>query len=177
MTPNGRLTHNSLPNDYHSHVNKELKRLLLASVGSDLQEQLEELVHDKSSLKYRLDIALNHLIECTEEMDELSVEADVWKSKVLASRVMIDELKTWKGRASSNCYNSHRAIERLLKEREELTHFVASCHSMLLTIGGSLGHHSSTTDTTNYGKLQVATVNPVQLLPNSQGNNNRVTVM
>lgn len=154
--------------EYHSNVNRELKRLLLASVGSDLQQELDGLVQEKTLLKQNLDISLHHLMECSEEMDQLTVECDIWRSKVLASRVLIDELTKWKMdhlKASNKC---RVAMETLLKEREELCGHISHCHQLILKISNSL-MTSSTKLSRQYGGLQVATVSPVQLLPATEG--------
>ena len=152
---------------YHSEVNRELKRLLLASLGSDVQQEIDQIVRDRSHLKQNLDITLHHLTECTEELDQVTVECDIWRSKVLASRVLIDELKEWKVQATSDSYTSQKAITTLLQEREQLSTYLTDCHSILLDIVQILGHRLSSKQLSQqYGGLQVAAVSPIQL---SQG--------
>lgn len=149
---------------YHSEVNRELKRLLLASLGSDVQQEIDQLVRDHSHLKQSLDITLHHLTECTEELDQVTVECDIWRSKVLASRVLIDELKKWKVQATSDSYTSQQAITTLLKEREKLSNYLKDCHGILFDIVQILGQRLSSKQLSQqYGGLQVAAVSPIQL--------------
>jgi hypothetical protein len=154
---------------YHENVNRELKRLLLASVGGDLEHELEKIVKEKVHLKQNLEDSIHHLMECTEDMDQLSVECDVWRSKVLASRVMIDQLTSWKTAHSVNYHQSVDAIKLLLKEREQLTHHISLCHNSIMRISKLLGQTTSSQPPHQYGGLQVATVTPVQLQPSTDG--------
>ena len=149
--------------DAQLKINTELKRLLLASVGSELGLEIEGLIRDKVRLEQRLDTSLTQLLETNEEIDSLTVECDVWKSKVLASRLLIDELKEWK---QSQYHLTHKAIETMLREREELTSTLKDTHEVVNGIGRLLQsnpvhHHKG---------VRVATVSPVQLQPSVQGN-------
>ena len=103
------------------NVNKELKRLLIASVGSDFQHQLEQIVHEKAELSCELDAASHQLITGGEEMDRMIIEGDIWRSKFLASRLLIDEFSHWKAELSAQYEESQRALQRMLQEREELS--------------------------------------------------------
>lgn len=77
-------------------VNSELKNLLVASVGEDLQSRVNLLTEDKLQLaKALLDTARN-LTTHTEQIEFLAGQCEVWRSKFLASSVMIEELARWK---------------------------------------------------------------------------------
>lgn len=77
-------------------VNSELKNLLVASVGEDLQTRVNLLTEDKLQLaKALLDTAKN-LTTHTEQIEFLAGQCEVWRSKFLASSVMIEELARWK---------------------------------------------------------------------------------
>lgn len=121
------------PDDVSIHVetNRELKRLLLASVGSDLQLHIETLVSDKSRLQYDLNRSETQLGVATEEVDHLLIECDVWRSKFLASRVMIDELMRVRSIASSSYSNCLQSLNVMLEERQTLKQHVAMCNDML----------------------------------------------
>ena len=103
------------------NVNKELKRLLIASVGSDFQHQLEQIVHEKAELSCELDAASQQLITGGEEMDRMIIEGDIWRSKFLASHLLIDEFSHWKAELSAQYEESQRALQCMLQEREELS--------------------------------------------------------
>ena len=103
------------------NVNKELKRLLIASVGSDLQRRLEQLVHEKAELSCELDSSLEQLVASGEEVDNVSIECDIWRSKFLASRLMIDELASWKAELTLQYRQSQQALQCMMQEREQLS--------------------------------------------------------
>lgn len=103
------------------NVNKELKRLLIASVGSDFQHQLEQIVHEKAELSCELDAASQQLIALGEETDRVIIEGDIWRSKFLASRLLIDEFSRWKAELSAQYEESQHALQCMLQEREQLS--------------------------------------------------------
>ena len=115
----------------HIEANRELKRLLLASVGSELEQQLESLVTEKSHLQLSLNRSIDQLNIVVEEADHLSIECDVWRSKFLASRVMIDELASDKSSLSVTQADFVQSLNALLTERDELGRHVAMCNHML----------------------------------------------
>ena len=104
-----------------ANVNKELKRLLVASVGSDFQHHLEQTVHEKAELSCELDAALQQSITSREDMDRISIDCDIWRSKFLASRLMIDELASWKAELSLKYEESQHALQCMLQERKQLS--------------------------------------------------------
>ncbi len=112
-------------------VNRELKRLLVASVGNDLQLRLEQMVREKAELSHNLDASMQQLAESCEELDRVSIECDVWRTKYLASRVMIDELASWKAELSLHFRESLRALQCLMAERREVTKELLKCHAQI----------------------------------------------
>ena len=112
-------------------INRELKRLLVAAVGSDLQLRLNQMLSEKAVLSHRLDTSLKQLADGGEEMDRVAIECDIWRSKYLASRLMIDELASWKAELSLQYKESQRALLGLLQEQKELSRSLAECISVL----------------------------------------------
>lgn len=112
-------------------VNRELKRLLVASVGSDLQHCLEQISEEKALLSHNLDASLQQLMENSEEYDRVSIECDIWRSKFLASRVMVDELAGWKAELTLQFKDSQHALKCLLDERTELCKQLVICNMEL----------------------------------------------
>lgn len=152
-------------------VNKELKRLLVASVGSDLQLRLEQMIQEKAELSYNLDASLQQLVENSEDLDRVSIECDIWRSKYLASRVMIDELAGWKAELSLHFKESLRALQCLLSERREVTKQLAKCHAEISAglESATCSNHQPPTDQDSgplpqatYVSGNVAAVSPVQ---------------
>lgn len=110
-----------------SDVNKELKRLLVASMGNDLQHCLNHIAEEKATVSHDLDTSLQQLAENYEEIDRVSIECDIWRSKFLASRLMIDELAGWKAEETRQLRESQRALQCMLKEHAELRNSLLQC--------------------------------------------------
>jgi len=67
-------------------VNCEVKKLLVASVGEDIEAQVDFLTQDKARLAADIRQYSSKMSRDFEEKEKLSVESDLWKSKFLASR-------------------------------------------------------------------------------------------
>ena len=72
-------------------VNRELKRLLVASVGDDLQYHFERLAREKNQLILENEALGRSLSHTAEQLERMSIQCDVWRSKFLASRCGRDE--------------------------------------------------------------------------------------
>ena len=114
-----------------TNVNKELKRLLVASMGSDLQHRLNQIAEEKATIAQDLDTSLQQLADNHEEIDRVSIECDIWRSKFLASRLMIDELAGWKAEVSRQLRECQRALKFMLKEHAEFRKSVIQCNHHL----------------------------------------------
>jgi len=73
-------------------VNAEVKKLLVASVGEDIEARVDFLTQDKARLAADVIQYNNRIASDFEEKEALGVESDVWKSKFLASTVIVEEL-------------------------------------------------------------------------------------
>lgn len=154
-------------------VNRELKRLLVASVGNELEAKLNQLTTEKVKLAIDLDVSVQKISEYREEVDELCVECDVWRSKFLASRVLIDELSRWGNSLFTQCSDSQKALRALLKERAIMFKDLGKCHEDLrqtLNIVGEMGELSAKgSGASRQGGAKVATVAPIQLSEQGRG--------
>ncbi|KAL5460129.1 hypothetical protein EMCRGX_G033556 [Ephydatia muelleri] len=151
--------------DIQLEVNKELKRLLIASVGSDLQVKLEQLADEKVKASQKLNSVVRQMRETTEEVDEMAIECDIWRSKFVASRVMIDELASWKAALSVHLRDSCKALQYLLKEREDLYQKMAVSNVTLQGVLQHLESHNESPETIQDHVRQegkAATVFPIQ---------------
>ncbi|XP_033760260.1 golgin-45-like [Pecten maximus] len=106
--------------DVQFQVNSELKKLLVASVGDDLQFRVENLARDRAQLSTEIGTFAKRRTEDFEHIDKVSIQADMWRSKFLASRVMIDELASSKAYLSMLCQESQSSIQQMLNERHEI---------------------------------------------------------
>ena len=112
-------------------VNRELKRLLVASVSSDLQLRLQQIAQEKAELTQDLDLSLQQVVSNSEELDQITIECDIWRSKFIASRVMIDELANWKAELSLQLRESRKALQYLMHERKDLSRELEECSAHL----------------------------------------------
>ena len=101
-------------------VNKELKRLLVASVGEELQSRFDQLVSERACLSFELDKSIQKLSEGSEELESMTIQCDVWRSKFIASRLMIDELVNDKATVIVEHRECQRIINKLLEEHCQL---------------------------------------------------------
>lgn len=67
-------------------VNRELKKLLVASVGDDLQYHFERMSREKNQLILENEVLGRNLAHTAEQLERMSIQCDVWRSKFLASR-------------------------------------------------------------------------------------------
>lgn len=88
-----KLTELSKERDYFEgqlkfqvQVNTELKNLLVAAVGEDLQTRVNVLTEDKLQLARALLNSAHNLSTHTEQIEYLAGQSEVWRSKFLASR-------------------------------------------------------------------------------------------
>uniref|UniRef100_A0A914WSB6 Golgin-45 n=1 Tax=Plectus sambesii TaxID=2011161 RepID=A0A914WSB6_9BILA len=99
-------------------VNDELKRLLVATMGEDLQSHVDSLSQDKVRLAKHIDIYSNQLSVDQEKAEDLAISGDVWRSKYLASSMMVDELIAARVALLRHLQNGQRAVRDLLDENE-----------------------------------------------------------
>lgn len=77
-------------------MNRELKKLLVASVGDDLQYHFERMAREKNQLILENEVLGRNMSQLSEQLERMSIQCDVWRSKFLASRYALLQ----------NCYNS-----------------------------------------------------------------------
>lgn len=146
-------------------INRELKRLLIASVGSDLELRLQQMAQEKAELCQDLNVSLEQAMSHHEELDQVVIECDIWRSKFIASRVMIDELATWKAELSLQLRESRKALQHLMQERGEICRELQECSAHLQKALSELetrthslnSYHTMISNSTN-----IAAVSPVQ---------------
>lgn len=76
---------------FQVQVNSELKNLLVAAVGEDLQTHVNVLTEDKLQLARALLSSAHNLSTHTEQIEYLANQSEVWRSKFLASRSVAKE--------------------------------------------------------------------------------------
>merc|ERR1719481_1597623 len=101
-------------------VNEEIKRLLVASVGEDIEARVEFLTQEKARLAADVLEYNNRIAIDWERKEELGVEKDVWRSKFLASTVIVDELTRTKQNVVQRVEDLEHSSRKLLMERSNL---------------------------------------------------------
>uniref|UniRef100_A0A8C6WQR7 Basic leucine zipper nuclear factor 1 n=1 Tax=Neogobius melanostomus TaxID=47308 RepID=A0A8C6WQR7_9GOBI len=114
-----------------TEVNRELKKLLVASVGDDLQYQFERLAREKNQLILENEALGRSLSHTTEQLERMSIQCDVWRSKFLASRVMAEELTNARVALQRQTREAQGAIQDLLLERDEFSREMVQTHRSL----------------------------------------------
>uniref|UniRef100_A0A8V0XQG4 Basic leucine zipper nuclear factor 1 n=1 Tax=Gallus gallus TaxID=9031 RepID=A0A8V0XQG4_CHICK len=102
-----------------TEVNRELKKLLVASVGDDLQYHFERMAREKNQLILENEVLGRNLSQLSEQLERMSIQCDVWRSKFLASRVMADELTNTRAILQRQTRDAQTAIQDLLNERDQ----------------------------------------------------------
>ncbi|CAH2040409.1 unnamed protein product, partial [Iphiclides podalirius] len=98
-------------------VNKELKTMLVASMGEDLETQVQSLNEDKKHLANALLNSAQHLSTHQEQTEWLAGQCEVWRSKFLASSLMVEELANCKKILNEKAVKLQQSIKQLLDER------------------------------------------------------------
>ncbi|CAH1782159.1 unnamed protein product, partial [Owenia fusiformis] len=106
--------------DKQIEVNRDLKKLLVASVGDELEYKVERMAQDNAQLSKDMIDVTERREEDYEHLDKMTIAADVWRSKYMASRVMIDELANWKAHLQRKYKESQDALQQILDERHDL---------------------------------------------------------
>ncbi|KAM9861234.1 golgin-45 [Aulostomus maculatus] len=114
-----------------TEVNRELKKLLVASVGDDLQYHFERLAREKNQLILENEALGRSLSHTAEQLERMSIQCDVWRSKFLASRVMAEELTNARAALQRQTREAQGAIQDLLLEREEFSRDMMLTHRSL----------------------------------------------
>ncbi|KAJ8971709.1 hypothetical protein NQ317_006011 [Molorchus minor] len=119
---NLRETNSHLENQvkFQAQVNSELKTLLVAAVGEDLETRVQHLTEDKLALARALLNSANHLTSHQEQTEWLSGQCEVWRSKFLASSLMVEELAKWKSALTNRVNDLQEVIKNLLEDLKNI---------------------------------------------------------
>ena len=108
-------------------ANKELKNLLVASVGNDLNTKFVKVAEEKAKLSVELEDTLHQLTRDWEEIERLAIESDLWRTKYVASRFMIEELMQWKAALAGQVRENGNLFQRIFEERRQLEAELQKC--------------------------------------------------
>ncbi|XP_042217616.1 golgin-45-like isoform X2 [Homarus americanus] len=113
-----------------SQVNTELKKLLVASVGEDVQGRVQCLTEDKA----RMATMIRHYSEKVdrdyEEKERMGIQCDVWRSKFLGSSMMVDELVGCKVSLMQRMMEAEEALRVVIEEHDLVRQHVLNMYRM-----------------------------------------------
>ncbi|VEN44098.1 unnamed protein product [Callosobruchus maculatus] len=152
---NLRETNTHLENQlkFQAQVNSELKTLLVAAVGEDLETRVQHLTEDKLSLARALLNSANHLTSHQEHTEWLSGQCEVWKSKFLASSVMVEELAKWKSALTNRINELQEVLKVLLDERSKVNSNCVRTYVNLKAVSKQLAADKCDNATLKYGNV------------------------
>merc|ERR1711976_165465 len=114
-----------------TQVNNEVKKLLVASVGEDIEAKVDFLTQDKARLSADIRQFSNKISRDFEEKEKLYVQSDLWKSKFLASSVIVDELARSKGTLMQRNDDCDHYIRLMMHERNVLWNSMSQTQEVL----------------------------------------------
>ncbi|XP_071451259.1 golgin-45 isoform X1 [Hetaerina americana] len=123
---------------FQAQVNGELKTLLVAAVGEDLESRVHHLTEDKAHLSRALLSSARRLSTHREQTEWLASQCEVWRSKFLASSIMVEELARWKAAFSQRASDLQEALNRLLEERASIKEGLFKTYRTLLVLRENL---------------------------------------
>ncbi|XP_018580172.1 golgin-45 [Anoplophora glabripennis] len=158
---NLRETNSHLENQlkFQAQVNSELKTLLVAAVGEDLESRVQHLTEDKLSLARALLNSANHLTSHQEQTEWLSGQCEVWRSKFLASSLMVEELAKWKSALAIRSNELQEVLKSLLDERKKIQKKNMKTFSNLKVIAEKVTSGSKNVELKYGNIIEVANVN------------------
>ncbi|KAH0951494.1 hypothetical protein HN011_002967 [Eciton burchellii] len=119
---------------FQAQVNGELKNLLVAAVGEDLETRVHLLTEDKLQLARALLNSAQHLSTHQEQTEWLAGQCEVWRSKFLASSLMVEDLARWKAALCQRTTELQETMKRLLEEHNVIRDTSLKTYKMLTTL-------------------------------------------
>ncbi|KAG8199815.1 hypothetical protein JTE90_000906 [Oedothorax gibbosus] len=114
-----------------TEVNADLKKMLVASLGEDVQLKVHLMTEDKAALGKEVLRLAEQVETLTEEAERKAVSCDVWESKFKASSLMVKELAHWKSTLSQLVNQSATSLGGIMHEHEKLYEMLLTSHSKL----------------------------------------------
>ncbi|XP_021918384.1 golgin-45 isoform X3 [Zootermopsis nevadensis] len=130
---------------FQAQVNGELKNLLVAAMGEDLETRVHVLTEDKLQLARALLNSAQRLSTHQEQTEWLAGQCEVWRSKFLASSLMVEELARWKAALSQRATDLQEALKRVLEERGKAREFLLNTYRNLSVLRENFDHTYSIT--------------------------------
>ncbi|XP_055937710.1 golgin-45-like [Argiope bruennichi] len=138
-----------------AEVNRDLKKLLVASLGEDVQEKVQFMTQDKAQLGMEVLRLCTELQRADEEAQLLSVRSDVFEGKFKACSVLVRDLAEQKAALSLSLGRSIEIIKTILAEHTVLFEALSSAHSNLQVISGACNPGSKIASPANNSRMDL----------------------
>ncbi|KAK4320314.1 hypothetical protein Pmani_008820 [Petrolisthes manimaculis] len=113
-----------------SQINTELKKLLVASVGEDVQGRVQCLTEDKARMATMIRKYSERVDRDYEERERIGIQCDVWRSKFLGSSMLVDELVGLRVGLSQQLKEASEGLRLLLDEHQLARQHVLNMYRM-----------------------------------------------
>ncbi|KAJ9576685.1 hypothetical protein L9F63_025418 [Diploptera punctata] len=124
-------------------MRRELKNLLVAAVGEDLQTRVHLLTEDKLQLARALLNSAQRLSTHQEQTEWLAGQCEVWRSKFLASSLMVEELARWKAALGQKATDLQEGLKRILEEHSKVRESLLNTYRNLCVLRENFDHTCS----------------------------------
>ncbi|KAK3895889.1 hypothetical protein Pcinc_000497 [Petrolisthes cinctipes] len=113
-----------------SQINTELKKLLVASVGEDVQGRVQCLTEDKARMATMIRKYSERVDRDYEEKERIGIQCDVWRSKFLGSSMLVDELVGLRVGLAQQLKEASEGLKLLLDEHQLARQHVLNMYRM-----------------------------------------------
>nr|XP_045584111.1 uncharacterized protein LOC123746564 isoform X1 [Procambarus clarkii] len=113
-----------------SQVNTELKKLLVASVGEDVQGRVQCLTEDKARMATMIRRYSARVDRDYEEKERMGIQCDVWRSKFLGSSMLVDELVSCKVILMQKLEEAEEALRVVIDEHDLARQHILNIYRM-----------------------------------------------
>ncbi|XP_022166560.1 golgin-45 isoform X2 [Myzus persicae] len=128
---NIQLANMDLQMGSQAQVNNELKSMLVASIGEDIEAKIQMLTEDKVLLAHKLLNFTGALAGRQDQLETVAGERDVLRSKFLAGSLIIEDLSKWKSFLCDRVDKLEASLQTVLDENRKNRHLLKSAHENL----------------------------------------------
>lgn len=128
---NKQLANLNLQMVSQTQINNELKNMLVASIGEDVEAKIQMLTEDKVLLAHKLLNFTGALAGRQDQLDTVAGERDVLRSKFLAGSLIIEDLSKWKTFLCDRVDTLEASLQTILVENRKNRHLLKSAHEHL----------------------------------------------
>jgi len=114
-----------------TQINNELKNMLVASIGEDVEAKIQMLTEDKVLLAHKLLNFTGALAGRQDQLETVAGERDVLRSKFLAGSLIIEDLSKWKTFLCNRIDKLEVSLQSVLDENRKNRHLLKSAHENL----------------------------------------------